>query len=555
MLLGGLTEHGSVSPFCTPSYVGLSMLQPPPTSALSHQTHTVALTTATGCDTILCADISHFLHRPLSHCSAMMEASAHEAGLAAIGAGESFSMMVASAHGAGLAAIGAGESFSRAMSTAPAAPYTMAEVNSMYSYGLEVGGLRAGHSRSDTTIELRNALARAMFGHLATLPPQLGITLHTMQPSDVMVFLNWVWFPHHGKTVLDTGEVMPAASSIRGVMPALEHLFSIHGRSGEWGIHRPWNNPCRSQMIEDLGRGTLRHVRIHGPRPIAAHPLEHWKVRALVGSLDSAGEAMAITFASAAYFRMMFMIKKRDSLLFTYLFQSLQRAGEGAAICMSDLSFPDDLQPLVPKDPRLLTRSSIRIHPPTLKQTDGPPPPSTYMDVPRNSDEGMCFLRRLYHFTVLCEQLGQPLQVNGPIFRPMDPHNRLVFRDCPMTTPACISRLKDALTQAGLYEGETSHSFRRGGMQDDRKRNVPESDTMARGHVKTPAVYRRYTDTGCKTKKKPNPTAKAAAKRSAPPLPALPVLVAAGEVGVLAVRECPPVVPAARVKKAFKHAP
>jgi hypothetical protein len=68
-------------------------------------------------------------------------------------------------------------------------------------------------------------------------------------------------------------------------MPALDYVFSIRGRGGQWSLHSPYNNPCRSQLVEDFGRGTVRYVRQNGPLPVAAHPLTRVKLMILVDSL------------------------------------------------------------------------------------------------------------------------------------------------------------------------------------------------------------------------------------------------------------------------------
>ena len=91
------------------------------------------------------------------------------------------------------------------------------------------------------------------------------------------------------------------------------------------------------------------------------------------------------------------------------MYESIQRAGEGASIGLAHLSFPDDPAPLRLGDPRLLTNDVIRIHPPTLKAHGGTPPPSTYMDVTRVADARYCFMRRLHEFMQVCDELGHPL--------------------------------------------------------------------------------------------------------------------------------------------------
>ena len=54
----------------------------------------------------------------------------------------------------------------------------------------------------------------------------------TAQPTDVVVFVSQVWIPRHGRTQLSNGDVYPSASNIRGMFPALAHIFDRQSRGG-----------------------------------------------------------------------------------------------------------------------------------------------------------------------------------------------------------------------------------------------------------------------------------------------------------------------------------
>jgi hypothetical protein len=379
----------------------------------------------------------------------------------------------------------------------------------MYDRATLSGGHHAKHSHCDSTVALRALVATELHLHIARMPSSLGLSLSTMQPFDCMLFLEIIWIHKHGRTVLDTGETCPAASSLRGVSAALEHLFWAAGRSGEWSLMAPYNNPCRSALVADYERGLGRHVRAHGPRPLAAHPLSYVKLVALIDQLDSERQHMiqqGITFGPATYARIRYVNKERDALLYLYLYASMQRGGEGAAIGLGNLSFPGNhYASLVIGDARLLTADSIRIHPPTLKTSDGgPPPPSTYMDVPQAPDARHCFMRRLLQFMDTCFRMGVPLTAPaGPLFRPMGVSNRTMMSEESLTTSACYSTLTRALKAAGIYEGESTHSFRRGASQNAVRTGQSKEEIKDQMHIVTDAVFHRYTDDGCETRFRP----------------------------------------------------
>jgi hypothetical protein len=388
----------------------------------------------------------------------------------------------------------------------------------MYHHAMHTGGHHAEHSHCDSTVALRALVATELHHHLALLPPALGLSIHTMQPFDCMVFVDAVWLRRHGHTVLDTGETSPAASSLRGFATALEHLFSVHGRSGEWGLTAPYNNPCLSTLVADYLRGLGRHVRAHGPRPVAAYPLSIFKLTVLIDQLDFDRQRMVqesgVTHGPSTYARVRYVLKERDAVLFLYLYASMQRGGEGAAIGLGNLSFPGSPYPsLVLGDARLLTADFIRVHPPRLKTSlGGPPPPSTYMDIPRADDARYCFMRRLHLFMATCSLMGVPLTAPaGPLFRPMGVLSRTTLSEESLTTSALLATLVKALKAAGIYEGESTHSFRRGASQNAKDEDESHEAIMARMLIVSDAIYRRYTDGGCDTRFKPHSSGQLAA--------------------------------------------
>jgi hypothetical protein len=72
-----------------------------------------------------------------------------------------------------------------------------------------------------------------------------------------------------------------------------------------------------------------------------------------------------------------------------------------------------------------------------------------------------------------------------------------------MCCTQAYQRLIKHLKGAGLYEGETPHSSRRGGVQDMMDSGAGESAVGARMLVKTPAVVRLYNSRCRPTRQKP----------------------------------------------------
>lgn len=175
-----------------------------------------------------------------------------------------------------------------APATRGVALFTAEQLQQVYSAGLQRGQRFIAHSYSATILAMRSAMIAELILFLSHVPPAYVVNVYTMQPVDVVVFMTVAWLPKHGRTVMRTCEVLPAATSIQAVLPAMDYVFAIRGRGGEWSLHTPYNNPCRSQLVQDFSRGAVRYVRLNGPSPVAAHPLERTKVEGLVDSLDVA---------------------------------------------------------------------------------------------------------------------------------------------------------------------------------------------------------------------------------------------------------------------------
>ena len=148
------------------------------------------------------------------------------------------------AHGLGLTATGGGEALLPPRKHVRV--YSEAEAHAMYGEGLAHGGVHASNSRSAGTLSLRRLVSTELCTFFAQLP--WDINIFNAQPVDVVVFVARVWVPKHGRTVMNDGQVYPAASNLRGTFPALMYLFDRQGRSGN-------NNPCRSTFVDDYQRG------------------------------------------------------------------------------------------------------------------------------------------------------------------------------------------------------------------------------------------------------------------------------------------------------------
>ena len=355
-------------------------------------------------------------------------------------------------------------------------------------------------ARSDSTHSRRQRVATTFAQFLGRLPSHLGKDFATATAHDVLVFLGAEWRPHHGRTRLLDGSLVASASGLGNAISALNTVFSVMGRRGEWDPFTNQGNPCESPEVRDFRSGYSHELWDDKIEPTAATPLPETKVLALVEHLDLQRSQLtaALVPGDSRFWRIRVLLLERDALLFTYLSASIQRGGEGARLRVCDvrstqvdgvtgvtLPLGDALSSADP--------TSVVIHPNGVK-TRRRRHCGSFSLLP-HSDPRLCFIRRLAAFSHSCSALGMPLQSPaGFIFRIMDPHNRSRLAESPLTVSAALSRLRAGLKSLGEYQGETMHSFRRAGMQADQDAGVSPPVTMKRALITSTSSYNLYTN-------------------------------------------------------------
>ncbi|GIL91513.1 hypothetical protein Vretimale_18401 [Volvox reticuliferus] len=108
-----------------------------------------------------------------------------------------------------------------------------------------------------------------------------------------------------------------------------------------------------------------------------------------------------------------------------------------------------------------------------------------------SQEPAACPLGALSLYMGVCRTLDMPVRCY--VFRPFTRVGRS-YREAPLSTEALEHRLDMPLKAAGLYGGETVHSFRRGSLQRALRTGVSEADLMRLSHIRSIATLRRYVD-------------------------------------------------------------
>jgi hypothetical protein len=92
------------------------------------------------------------------------------------------------------------------------------------------------------------------------------------------------------------------------------------------------------------------------------------------------------------------------------------------------------------------------------------------------------------------DETGNGIGENGFLFRSLN-HGRTTFVDAPMTSDTLRKRLQKRLKDAGLFEGETVHSFRRSAVQHAAVNlNYNVKQLMESGRRKSYSAFRVYVE-------------------------------------------------------------
>lgn len=106
---------------------------------------------------------------------------------------------------------------------------------------------------------------------------------------------------------------------------------------------------------------------------------------------------------------------------------------------------------------------------------------------------GSNFLRAAARLIIASEEIGEPVG-DGFLFRPLN-EKKSGFKKEPMSSGTMRRRIQQRLKEAGMYEGETLHSFRRSAVQHAAA--IEDYDIkrlMERGRWSSYAAFRLYIE-------------------------------------------------------------
>ncbi|GLC41162.1 hypothetical protein PLESTB_001797700 [Pleodorina starrii] len=312
-----------------------------------------------------------------------------------------------------------------------------------------------------------------------------GRQLMDCTPEQVLVYMEQHWTSaHRGRN--STGR--PSPSAILSELSFLSTQFDLLGRRGVYDPQTGAGNPCLSSDVTIYRRGYQRQSGNAGYQERSAVPLTLAKYRRLVVYLYiSAGAADGLAR----------LVLLRDLLCFMYMWLTTTRGHDCGRLSLGDFRDPRDVGrpyggfPLALLQPWEAYPAGFHLVVSQLgtKTYQGRrAPPVRLAPV---EEMGFCFVRTLAQYLGFCRRGGWPVQ--GYLFRPLEP-NQSGFSERPLGSAALSARLRLHLQGAGLYEGETCHSFRRGALQHARSVGVPTAGLLELGQMRSLGTLQRYLD-------------------------------------------------------------
>lgn len=301
-------------------------------------------------------------------------------------------------------------------------PVNEEAVRRFYSDALEGAASIASKSVSGGFEESR----KKTWGEFETFCGLVGKRIGDVVDLDVVAFVHGFWLPRHQgacRTAVGTeGAKTASASAIKGIIGHLSKSSNMLGLQGD-------RNPAASEAVRSYREGYRNMLHEAGVREKRAVVFKEAKVHDFIAWLEGrVNEANGFARCSLI----------SDLAVVHYLWETWSRGKECGSVEVRQIAFGDHTV-------KAGWSKTIREE------------PSAEIDV------GPGFLEAAARLISACEQVGDPVGT-GYLFRPLNGRKN-GFKPEPMTSGTMRRRIQQRLKEAGLYEGETLHSFRRSAVQ------------------------------------------------------------------------------------------
>jgi integrase len=311
---------------------------------------------------------------------------------------------------------------------AEAEKWTEEETDWLYGKSMEWCAEIAGKSTAGDSEDVRRRIwdeYREFLGKNA-----YGVSVETAGAEDVLAFIRGFWIPRHldsCRTVAANGAKVVATATVKQVLQHVSKSYDLIGQDR--------NNPAKSELVRAFKEGYRKMLHGLGVREKKAVVFKEGKVEDLIQSLRDKINAKRIGIERCRLIM--------DLAAVLYLWETWVRGKECGTL------------------ERRQVHEAEGVVLPGWSKTIQQEPSSRI--VVETSEERLTFLEATAWLLKEMEIIGQPVG-SGFLFRPLA-RDRKTFRSEAITSAALRGQIQNALKRAGLFEGETLHSFRRSAAQ------------------------------------------------------------------------------------------
>lgn len=227
-----------------------------------------------------------------------------------------------------------------------------------------------------------------------------------------------------------TGQPVASASAVKGVVKDLSKSYRLLGFEGA-------SNPARSELVKSYRDGYGNALHQDGVKVKRAKVFSEDKLNRLVAFL---------TRRLTETERMERCVIAMDRTAILYLWETLARGKECGEVRQDQIDAAEGT-----------------VYPGWTKTIRHEPSARIELAVP-GGQERLTFLESASQQVKILAENGIDIGETGYLFRAQN-RSRNGFDDKPITSSALRKRVQKRLQEAGLFEGETLHSFRRSAVQ------------------------------------------------------------------------------------------
>ena len=364
----------------------------------------------------------------------------------------------------------------------PVARMDTASAQLMFQHGLMQAQARVSNVWEAATLQRRDKAMQELDQWLQQLPALWNKTLLTCTPGDLVVYMEYHWLAQHAGTTLADGSTIASPSGVSQCFSNLSTGFKQIGRNGEWNPISSTGNPVESTLIANYCKGYKLEAWRAGYLEGSAVPMQLEKVTQLVDYLD---QALADAQPGIPQ-----LLIQRDIVLITLMWETALRGNNCGKLQWSDFSLPEGQPAPFPLPGPMQTGFSLVIRTNGTKTVKGQR--SGPFTLTATDDRPHSCLPRLGQYLHLRFPAGQ-IATSQFLFSPQA-LDQSSFANRGMTASAINHRLTKHLQDAGLYEGESNHGFRRGQIQSMIAAGLERTAISQVTQIKTASVVDLYAD-------------------------------------------------------------